>query len=84
MYIRQSLGFWLWMFVNGLSLVTLLPVPVESQTLSWKRQLGTSDVDYSSGVATDSKGNVYTSGTIDGSMDGTNQGSSDACVVKYT
>ena len=72
------------MFVNGLLLVTLLLVPVKAQTPGWKRQLGTSDSDASSSVATDSNGNVYISGDTTGSLAGANQGSYDACVVKYT
>ena len=28
----------------------------------WKRQLGTADYDYASGVATDAAGNVYLTG----------------------
>ena len=71
------------MFVNGLLLVTLSPVPVKAQTLSWKRQLGTSGNDYSYGVATDSDGNVYISGFTEGSLAGTSQGSRDAWVAKY-
>ena len=69
--------------MNGLLLVTLLPVPVEAQTLSWKRQLGTSGYDQSNGVATDSDGNVYISGYTKGSLAGANQGSYDAWVAKY-
>ena len=71
------------MFVNWLLLVTLLPVPVKAQTLSWKRQLGTFDSDESRGVATDSKGNVYISGDTTGSLAGANQGNNDAWVAKY-
>jgi Tfp pilus assembly protein PilZ len=51
--------------------------------LMWKKQLGTSNLDYSNGVATDSKGNVYISGVIEGSLGGAFQGSDDAWVAKY-
>ena len=70
-------------FVFGLLLGALLPVPAQTQTLSWKRQLGTSGNDVSYGVATDSNSNVYISGYTDGSVDGANQGSLDAWVAKY-
>lgn len=83
MYLRQSLGYGLWMFVNGLLLVTLLPVPVAAQTLSWSKQLGTYKYDSSNGVATDSDGNVYISGDTTSALAGANQGYYDAWVAKY-
>ena len=49
----------------------------------WKRQLGTSDYDFASGVATDAAGNVYLAGYTRGSLGGTNKGGSDAFVEKY-
>jgi hypothetical protein len=41
-------------------------------TLLWTKQLGTSDTDSSSGVATDSQGNVFISGTTGGALAGSN------------
>ena len=82
MYVKQT-RLRLQIFVFGLFLGMLLPVPAQTQTLSWKRQLGTSGYDVSYGVATDSNGNVYISGYTDGSVDGANQGSLDAWVAKY-
>ena len=51
--------------------------------LLWTRQLGTSDSDSSEGVATDSDGNVYISGSTQGTLGETNVGGSDAWVAKY-
>lgn len=72
------------MLACGLSLATLLPVTVQAQTLSWKRQLGTYSYDHSWGVATDSLGNVYISGSTGGSLGGAFQGGTDAWVAKYS
>jgi hypothetical protein len=52
--------------------------------LHWTRQLGTSALDFSYGVATDDDGNVYISGWTDGSLGGVNRGDSDAFVAKYS
>jgi uncharacterized delta-60 repeat protein len=54
-----------------------------SGKLQWKQQLGTSEYDYSYGVATDSSGNVYISGSTNGALAGTNKGEYDAWVAKY-
>jgi len=55
-----------------------------SGTKQWTKQLGTRDTDYANGVATDSSGNVYVTGTTNGGLDGnTNAGGSDLFVVKY-
>ncbi len=42
--------------------------------LLWKRQLGTSELDLSGGVATDGEGNVYISGLTGGSLGGPSRG----------
>ncbi len=60
----------------------------DNGTKDWTRQLGTSNGDYASGVATDSSGNVYvTGGTGSGGccvgLDGTNAGGNDLFLVKY-
>ena len=52
--------------------------------LQWKRLLGTDTDDWSSGVTTDSKGNVYITGTTFGSLIGRNRGKSDAWFAKYS
>ncbi|HEY9828892.1 MAG TPA: SBBP repeat-containing protein [Stenomitos sp.] len=52
-------------------------------TLIWKRQLGTSRDDYSRGVATDRNGNVFISGTTNGTLGGTHKGFEDAWLAKY-
>jgi hypothetical protein len=50
----------------------------------WTQQLGTSDFDYSYGVAIDSNNNVYITGITSGNLDGnTNAGSYDAFLTKY-
>ena len=55
-----------------------------SGALQWTRQLGTPGDDYSSGVATDSSGNIYISGRTGGSLGGQAYfGGTDAFVSKY-
>jgi len=49
----------------------------------WIRQFGTSQSDYSYGVAVDSAGNVYLTGDTLGNLGGTSAGSRDAWVAKY-
>jgi uncharacterized delta-60 repeat protein len=83
MNIKLGLQFCTRMVVCGLSLATLLPLPIQAQTVSWKRQLGTFAPDRSEGVATDSKGNVYISGYTFSSLAGATQGFTDAWVAKY-
>ena len=51
--------------------------------VAWKRQPGTANGDYATGVATDAAGNVYLTGTTGGWLGGANKGSSDAFVAKY-
>ena len=55
-----------------------------SGTKQWTKQLGSAGSDIAYGVATDSSGNVYVTGTTDGGLDGnTNVGGDDLFVVKY-
>ncbi|MBD1895741.1 SBBP repeat-containing protein [Coleofasciculus sp. FACHB-129] len=54
-----------------------------SGTLLWKRQLGTASTDHSYGITVDSFGDLYITGTTNGSLGGTNAGGSDAWVAKY-
>lgn len=54
-----------------------------SGDLLWKRQLGSSNDDYSNGAATDSNGNIYISGYTSGALAGTNNAGEDAWVAKY-
>ncbi|MCX5786419.1 MAG: SBBP repeat-containing protein [Elusimicrobia bacterium] len=50
----------------------------------WTKQFGTASSDLNSGVAADSSGNVYVTGSTEGGLDGnTNQGGSDMFLVKY-
>ncbi len=55
-----------------------------SGSKQWTGQLGSSSDDYANGVATDSSGNVYISGTTYGGLDGnTSAGNADLFLVKY-
>jgi hypothetical protein len=51
----------------------------------WTKQFGTSDENYSNGIATDSSGNIYLTGNTKGDLVGKNAGSFgyDAWVAKY-
>ncbi len=49
----------------------------------WQSQLGTPVDENSSGIAIDSNGNVYISGSTYGSLGGANQGGEDAWAAKY-
>ncbi len=51
--------------------------------LLWTEQLGTSEWDESQGVATDSNGNVYLSGSTNGNLGDLNSGGYDAWLAKY-
>jgi hypothetical protein len=54
-----------------------------SGSLLWKRQLGTSDHDWSSSLALDGLGNAYITGYTRGSLYGTNAGDYDIFLAKY-
>ena len=57
-----------------------------SGTKQWTKQLGTSSVDWSEGVVTDSSGNVYVTGYTQGPLDGNTSagaGEPDIFLVKY-
>ena len=55
-----------------------------SGTKLWTKQLGTSSRDEAYGVATDSSGNVYVAGYMEGGLDGnSNSGKKDLFIVKY-
>lgn len=51
--------------------------------VAWKRQPGTTSDDTAYAVATDAAGNVYLTGSTNGSLGAANQGSGDAWVAKY-
>ncbi|BBO31877.1 SBBP repeat-containing protein [Lacipirellula parvula] len=54
-----------------------------SGTQLWGNQIGTSGQDSASGVSADGLGNVYISGTTEGSLGGTHMGGNDAYIAKY-
>jgi len=55
-----------------------------SGTKQWTQQLGTSSMDFGSGVTTDSSGNIYVTGNTQGDLDGnTSSGESDIVLIKY-
>lgn len=51
--------------------------------LKWTKQLGTNQFEFSNAISADKLGNVYISGSTDGSLSGTNQGGDDAFITKY-
>ncbi|MBW4575909.1 MAG: SBBP repeat-containing protein [Aphanothece sp. CMT-3BRIN-NPC111] len=69
--------------LSATTLLGTLSAPVQAQSVSWSKQLGTANIDSSSGVATDSNGNAYITGSTNGSLGGVNQGLFDAWVGKY-
>lgn len=83
MSVKVGLRFCSKIVACGLLLASLLPVSVQAQTVSWKRQLGSSGEDVSYDVATDSLGNVYITGGTDGSLAGPNNAGRDGWVAKY-
>lgn len=52
-------------------------------SLTWKRQLGTTEYDTTTGVTSDSNGNVYLTGYTNGNLGGTSAGGADAWVAQY-
>ena len=53
-------------------------------TKLWTQLLGSSSIEHSWGVATDSEGGVYITGNTEGNLDGnTNKGGRDAFLAKY-
>lgn len=54
-----------------------------SGTLLWSQDFGTSGHDVGTDLAVDGEGNLYLTGTTDGSLDGVNAGSEDAYLRKY-
>jgi len=55
-----------------------------SGTKQWTKQLGTSSLEYGTGVTSDSSGNIYVTGYTKGGLDGnTNSGGTDIFLVKY-
>jgi hypothetical protein len=55
----------------------------ETPSIAWQKQLGTPEYDHANAVATDSTGNVYTTGRTTGNLAGTNAGLGDAFVNKF-
>jgi hypothetical protein len=66
----------------GMVLALVAP-PAHAQTLEWVRQFGMSHSESSDGVSADGLGNVYISGSTDGSLGAPNAGALDAFVSKY-
>ncbi len=52
--------------------------------IQWSRLLGTPGVDYSTGIAIDTSGNVYFTGYTNGSLDHMNAGGFDAFITKIS
>ena len=49
----------------------------------WTKQLGSAESDMSNGIAADSSGNVYITGSTKGDLSGSNAGGWDAWIAKY-
>ncbi len=71
------------------SLVALLSLALScassarGETLEWIRQFGTSSNEEGWDVSADGLGNVYFSGSTEGSLEGTSAGGRDAFISKY-
>ena len=52
--------------------------------VEWTKQFGTSDDDSAYSITNDANGNIYVVGATYGDLQGTNRGSSDAFVSKYS
>ena len=52
--------------------------------LAWTQQLGTSDLNYAQGVATDGWGNIYIANDTNGSLGGPNVGGFDGFIAKIS
>lgn len=50
----------------------------------WRRQVGTKNVDQSSGIASDNNGNVFITGVTYGSLGGSSFGGADGWIAKYS
>ncbi len=60
-----------------------ITLTVDPPGVHWTRQFGTSSDDRARSVATDSNGNIYTTGYTEGNLEGTNAGDVDAFIRKY-
>jgi hypothetical protein len=54
-----------------------------SGAVVWSQQIGTTNEDYSKGVAVDGSGNVYITGYTPGDLEGTSAGNNDAFLTKF-
>jgi uncharacterized repeat protein (TIGR01451 family) len=76
-------GLLLLMLVTLAGVALIRAVPSEAETVVWTRQFGSAGRDLAWMVGVDAGGNVYTSGSTNGSLAGPNLGSYDAFVRKY-
>lgn len=75
-----------WQCLVPCLLIVLLatgPALAVDQTFAWLDQFGTAQIDYGFGVAANG-GNIYVGGTTSGSLGGSNVGSYDAFLCKYS
>ena len=80
---KIELRLFLLLMLIVLVLIALAPISSWTQTMEVGVQLGTAGLEESRGIAVDQAGNVYITGSTDGSLAGTNLGGRDAFLAKY-
>src|SRR5262245_32841833 len=80
---KIELRLFLLLVLIVLLLIAFAQISGWTQTMEVGAQLGTAGLEESRGIAVDQAGNVYITGSTDGSLAGTNLGGRDAFLAKY-